>query len=202
MHWFFLAALALAAAAALWSMLTAPGSRDAAAQPPAAGAGEAFRPWLDRPGVQEILEQAVEVLLELMAHPKLGGPGFLTLRLPQPGEAGSVTVSAQYPNIREAMYGLIIRRKLDRETLLRAGLPERLTALSPVFETESGGVVVVSIPAGSMDQEVVGCISGRGERQAALRLLAGCLEQRFPDLEVRPFGSELLLTPVRVGTAV
>ena len=202
MHWFFLAALALAMAAALWYMQAAPGSREAAAQTPAAGEGEAFLQWLDCPGVQETLEQAVEVLLELMAHRSLGGPGFLTLRLPQPGEDGSVTISAQYPNIREAMYGLVVRRELDRETLLRAGLPERLAALSPVFETESGGVVVVSIPAGSMEQEVVSCISGRGERQAALRLLAERLERRFPDLEVRPFGSELLLTPVREGTAV
>lgn len=202
MHWFFLAVLALAAAAALWYMQAAPGGREAAAQPPAAGEGEAFRQWLDRPGVQEALAQAVEALLELMAHRSLGGPGFLTLRLPQPGEEGSVTVSAQYPNIREAMYGLIIRRELDRETLLRAGLPERLAALSPVFETESGGVVVVSIPAGSMEQEVVSRVSGRGERQAALRLLAERLERRFPGLEVRPFGSELLLTPAREGTAV
>ena len=202
MHWFFLGALALAAAAVLWYMQAASGGREAAAQTPAAGEGGAFRQWLDRPGVQETLEQAVEVLLELMAHRSLGGPGFLTLRLPQPGEDGAVTVSAQYPNIREALYGLVVRRELDRETLLRAGLPERLAALSPAFETESGGVVMVSIPAGSMDQELVSRISGRGERQAALRLLADCLERRFPGLEVRPFGSELLLTPVREGTAV
>ena len=202
MHWFFLAALALAAAAVLRYMQAAAGCREAAAQPPAAGEGEAFRQWLDRPGVQEILERAVEVLLELMAHPKLGGPGFLTLRLPQPGEDGAVTVSAQYPNIREALYGLVVRRALDREALRRAGLPERLAVLSPVFETESGGVVVVTIPAGSMEQDVVSRISGRGERQAALRLLAERLERRFPGLEVRPFGSELLLTPVREGAAV
>ena len=202
MHWFFLGALALAAAAVLWYMQAVPDGREAAAQTPAAGEGEALRQWLDRPGVQEALEQAVEALLELMAHRSLGGPGFLTLRLPQPGEDGSVTVSAQYPNIREAMYALVVRRELDRETLLRAGLPEGLAALSPAFETESGGVVMVSIPAGSMDQELVSRISGRGERQAALRLLAERLEQRFPDLEVRPFGAELLLTPVRESAAV
>lgn len=202
MHWFFLAALALAAAAALWYMQAASGSGKTTAQPPADGEGEIFRQWLDSPGIQEALEQAVEVLLELMAHPKLGGPGFLTLRLPQPGEEGSVTVSAQYPNIREAMYDMVVRRELDRKTLLRAGLSERLAEMSPAFETESGGVVVVSIPAGNMEQEVISRVSGRGERQTALRLLAERLERRFPGLEVRPFGSELLLTPVRVGTAV
>ena len=202
MHWFFLAALALAAAAILWYMQAASGSGEAAVQPPAAAEGEAFRQWLDRPGVQQALEQAIEALLELMAHRLLGGPGFLTLRLPQPGEGGSVTVSAQYPNIREAMYGLVIRRELDRETLLRAGLPERLAALAPAFETESGGVVAVSVPAGGMERELVSCISGRGERQAALRLLADRLGRRFPDLEVRPFGAELLLTPVQERAAV
>ena len=202
MHWFFLAALALAAAALLWTVQAAPGSRKNAAHPPAAAEGEAFRQWLDRPSVQEGLEQAIETLLELMAHPKLGGPGFLTLRLPQPGEDGQVTVSAQYPNIREAMYNLITRRELTPEALLKAGVPERLPLLSPEFETESGGVVTVSIPAENMERELVGCISGRGERQAALRLLANHLGRRFPNLEVRPFGVELLLTPTREGAAV
>ena len=154
------------------------------------------------PGEQETLEQAVEALLELMSHRSLGGPGFLTLRLPQPGESGSVTVSAQYPNIRETMYNLVSRQAPDPETLLKAGVPERLLALSPGFETESGGVVVVSIPAGNMEQELVSCISGRGERQAALRLLADRLGSQFPTVEVRPFGAELLLTPVRDGTPV
>ena len=202
MHGFFLAALALAAAAFLWTIQAAPGSRKTAAHPPAAAEGEAFRQWLDHPDVQEVIDQAVEALLELMAHPKLGGPGFLTLRLPQPGENGLVTVSAQYPNIRETMYNLVVRQELDPETLLRAEVPERLPALSPEFETESGGVVVVSIPAGNMERELVSCISGHGERQAALRLLADLLGKHFPNLEVRPFGAELLLTPAREGAAV
>ena len=202
MHWFFLAALALAAAAFLWYIQVASGGRNTAAQPSAAPESEAFRQWLDRPDVQEALVQAVEVLLELMAHPRLGGPGFLTLRLPQPGEDGLVTVSAQYPNIRETMYNLVIRQELDPETLLKAGAPERLPLLSPELETESGGVVVVSIPVGNMERELVSCISGRGERQAALRLLADRLGKHFPNLEARPFGAELLLTPVREGSTV
>lgn len=202
MHWFFLAALALAAAAVLWYLQVGSGGKKASDQQPTPEEGETFRQWLDRPGVQETLEQSIETLLELMAHRSLGGPGFLTLRLPQPGEDGAVTVSAQYPNIREGMYSLVVRRELDRETLLNAGIPEHLLALSPSFETESGGVVVVSVPAGNMEPELVSCISGRGERQAALRLLADCLGQRFPSVEVRPFGAELLLTLVREGAAV
>lgn len=202
MHWFILAALALAAAAALWYAQAGGVGRKIHAQPPAAGEGEAFRQWLDRPDTREALAQAVEALLGLMAHPQLGGPGFLTLRLPQPGEDGAVTVSAQYPNIREAMYTLVVCRVLDRETLLKAGVPEELLALSPEFETESGGVVVVSLPAGAMEPGLASGISGRGERQEALRLLADCLGRRFPALEIRPFGAELLLTPVREGAAI
>lgn len=202
MHWFLLAALALAAAVVLWYMQAAPGSREAAVQPPAAAEGEAFRRWLDTPGILEGLERAVDALGELMAHRSLGGPGFLTVRLPQSGADGGVAVTAQYPNIREAMYRLVVRRELDRETLWKAGTPERLLALSPEFETESGGVVVVSVQTAAMEPGLANRLSDRRERQAALRLLAERLGRRFPGFEVRPFGAELLLTPVREGAAV
>ncbi len=76
-------------------------------------------------------------------------------------------------------------------------MPEALLALSPDFETDSGGVVVVSVQAAVMDPALVSSISGRSDRQEALRLLTDCLGRRFPALEVRSFGTELLLTPVR-----
>ena len=93
MHWFLLAAAAAAAAALLWILQAANGvGRPARTQTPAEDR-EAFRRWLDAPGVIDDLMGAVEVLVELMAHRTLGGPGFLTLRLPQPWEDGSVIVT-------------------------------------------------------------------------------------------------------------
>ncbi|MBD5169636.1 MAG: hypothetical protein HDT20_05915 [Oscillibacter sp.] len=194
MHWFIVTALVLAAVSILWYIRAAQ-KRERPEPPP--GAEEDFRQWLEAPAVLEALARAVEVLTRLMSHPKLGGPGFLTLRLPQPGEDGAVTVTAQYPNIREELYRLTARRELGRETLLSAGVPEVLLDLSPDFETDSGGVVVVSVRAAVMSPVVVGCVSGRSDRQEALSLLTDRLGQRFPALEVRPFGTELLLTPVR-----
>lgn len=198
MHWFILAALMLAAAILLWHTQSAGGSGGAVqTPPPEERAG--FRQWLDAPGVSRALERAVEALVELMAHPQLGGPGFLTLRLPQPGEEGVVTVTAQYPNIREALYRRVVRGELDHRELLAAGIPEGVLALEPRFETDSGGAVVVSLRTAPMDPASAERISGRTDRQDALRLLAARLGQRFPSLEVRPFGAELLLTPVRVA---
>ena len=139
----------------------------------------------------------MEALTRLRSHPKLGGLGFLTLRLPQPGEDGAVTVTAQYPNIREGLYRLTARRELDRETLLAAGVPEALLDLSPDFGTDSGGVVVATVRAAVMDPVLVERVSGRSDRQEALGLLTDRLGKRFPSLEVRTFGTELLLTPVR-----
>lgn len=199
MHWFILAVLALAAAAALWYFQAV--NRELPVQPPVGGE-EAFRHWLDAPGVPEGLEQAVDALVDLMAHPELGGPGFLTVRLPQPGEGGFVTVTAQYPNIREALYRHVVRQELGREALLEAGMAETLLTLAPAFESDSGGVVIVTLQAAAMESELVGRLSGRGERQEALNLLAGRLARRFPALEVRTFGAELLLTPVRETAAV
>lgn len=194
MQWFIMAALMLAAAGFLWySQAAGKGGRPG--QP--SGAEEDFRQWLENPAVLENLARAVEALTQLMSHPKLGGPGFLNLRLPQPEEDGVVTVTAQYPNIREELYRLTARRELSRETLLTAGVPEALLDLSPDFETDSGGVVVVSVRAVVMAPAVVSRIAGRSDRREALSLLTECLGQRFPALEIRSFGTELLLTPVR-----
>ena len=197
MHWFLLAAAAAAAAALLWILRAANGVRRPARTQTPAEDREAFRRWLDAPGIIDDLMGAVEVLVELMAHRTLGGPGFLTLRLPQPWEDGSVIVTAQYPNIREAMYRRVVRRELDRDGLLAAGTPEALLELAPQFETDSGGMVAVSVEAAVMEPMLVRRISGLADRQAAMDLLAGALGQRLPAMEVRPFGSELLLTPVR-----
>ena len=194
MQWFIMSALVLTAAGFLWYIRATP-KRERPGQ--SSETEEDFRQWLGDPAVLGALARAVEALTQLMSHPKLGGPGFLTLRLPQPEEDGAVTVTAQYPNIREELYRLTARRELGRETLLSAGVPEVLLDLSPDFETDSGGVVVVSVRAAVMSPVVVGCVSGRSDRQEALSLLTDRLGQRFPALEVRPFGTELLLTPVR-----
>lgn len=194
MQWFIMAALVLTAAGFLWYNQSA-GKGERPEQP--SETEEDFRQWLEDPAVLEALVRAVEALTRLMSHPRLGGPGFLTLRLPQPGEDGTVTVTAQYPNIREELYRLTACRELGWETLLSAGVPEALLDLSPDFETDSGGVVVVSVRAVVMSPALVGRVSGRSDRQAALSLLTDRLGQRFPALEVRSFGTELLLTPVR-----
>ena len=54
-----------------------------------------------------------------------------------------------------------------------------------------------TVEAAVMEPMLVRRISGLADRQAAMDLLAGALGQRLPAMEVRPFGSELLLTPVR-----
>lgn len=198
MQWFVLAALALAAAAVLW--YTQAVGRGDSGQPSDEEEETAFQRWLEESGGREALCSAVAALCQLMAHPELGGPGFLTVRLPQPGEDGAVTVTAQYPNIRERLYRRIVRQELDREALRIEGVPGELLALEPAFETDSGGVVVISVRVGCIAAELVNGISGRTERQKALRLLAECLGS--PAMEAKPFGAELLLTPVREGISV
>lgn len=61
-------------------------------------------------------------------------------------------------------------------------------------------MVVISVRVGCIAAELVNGISGRTERQKALRLLAECLGS--PAMEAKPFGAELLLTPVREGISV
>ncbi len=199
MHWILLAALALAVAAGL---RRARGMERAAERrgAPAVEAAEPFRRWLEGPEGLEKLERTLEALGKLMTHPELGGPGFLTVRLPQKGEEGRVTAAAQYPNIRESMYRRVRRREL--EALEEAGAPWELLALSPDFETDSGGMVIVAVEAAAMTPEAAEEVSGRKERQAALELLAAQLGRRFPRWEVRIFGTELTLTPVWKKTPV
>ncbi len=192
MQWLFLAVLA--AAMILWRLPAVSRRRRQPVRPREEEDGS-FARWLESPGGLEELTRALRALEELMAHPELGGPGFLSVRLPQPDGDGWVAVAAQYPNIQETLYRCAARQ--EPEVLAAAGVSRKLLALSPVFETESGGMVAVSIRAAVMGREVAEGISGRRERQAALELLARQLAKRFPGFEARSFGSELLLTPVR-----
>lgn len=196
-HWFILGAVLLTAAAVLW-YAQAFGGRVPPPHRPHAGEAEApLRQQAKAAPVSlEELAGAVRALEAIMDHPELGGPGFLTVRFTQDtgGQARTV-VTAQYPNIRETLYRLALRQPPDPAALAEAGVPEALLALSPVFETDSGGVVLISLSGEGW--AAVPPTAGRRERLEALRTLSALLERRLPELEVRPFGTELLLTPVR-----
>lgn len=184
MPYFLLPALLLLIAALLWRSQAAPPSVPPPVQPP---------PPAVSAGVVDALCAAVSSLQELMAHPQLGGPGFLSLRFPPEGGAA---VTAQYPNIREALYRRAVRRELSPEALLAEGLPEPLLELSPAFETESGGIVLLTVTV-PLDPELAQSIAGLRQRQAVLRVLSERLRERFPELSVRCAGGELLLSPIR-----
>lgn len=192
MHFFFLAAGVLAAAAAILWTVQAFGRR---------GGGE-FREAAERElrmdGI-EALGAAAEALAELMEHPALGGPGFITVRFPPPLAAEA---AAQYPNIREALYRRVLRQELETEELRAEGAPEALLALDPCFETESGGMVLVTVRVAGLDPALAERMSGHRGRQEALGALAEGLRERCPGLSVRCVGGELLLAPVREGKAV
>ena len=76
-------------------------------------------------------------------------------------------------------------------------MPEALLALSPGFETESGGMVLVSVQAAGLDPALAERMAGCRERQETLEELAEGLGRRCPELSVRRLGGELLLSPVR-----
>lgn len=111
MPYFLLAALLLLIAALLWRSQAVSPTVPPLAQP---------SPPVISPGLLDALCAAAASLQELMAHPLLGGPGFLSLRFPPEGGA---TVTAQYPNIREALYRRVVRRELSPEHLLAEGFP-------------------------------------------------------------------------------
>lgn len=192
-HFFFLAAGVLAAAAAILWAAQASGRRDG---------GEAAERELRLDGI-EALGAAAEALAELMEHPALGGPGFITVRFPPPLAAdGTAEAAAQYPNIREALYRRVLRQELETEELRAEGAPEALLALEPCFETESGGMVLVTVRVAGLDPALAERMSGHRGRQEALGALAEGLRERCPGLSVRCVGGELLLAPVREGKAV
>lgn len=189
MHLFFLAAgvLLLGAFLVTWAVK----GRDRQAPPPPAEARQGLS-CQEADRAAAALGEALEPLRTLMAHPDLGGPGFFTVQFPT-GERPAV--SAQYPNINEALYRRAVRQDLDREELLAAGVPEELLALDPEFTAEGGGVVLAAVAVPRLDPAVTALAAGRGTRDRALSGLAEALERRYPDLSVRRLGADLLLTP-------
>ena len=110
------------------------------------------------------LAEAAGPLLAVMEHPRLGGPGFLTIRLPQQSlDGGGAAVTAQFPNISDALYRRIVRGELDREELVREGVPGAFFACGASFETESGGMVILTARVqGAAAPAAGGPLSGRG----------------------------------------
>jgi len=150
----------------------------------------------DADAAAERLGEVVDALREVMEHPQLGGPGSLTIEFPlYAGNAPVVT--AQFPNINEALYRRAVRQELEREDLIAAGVPERLFAHNPTFSAESGGMVLVSAEAGALTEELGRRLAERRERDEALGALAAALRRRYPEMSVRSFGADLLLSPVR-----
>ena len=112
MHLFFLAAGVLLRAALLLPYLAAARRRP---EPRPLRAPELSPQAADR--AADLLGEALDPLAQLMAHPDLGGPGFLTVQFPA-GE--DPAVSAQYPNINEVLYRRTVRRELDRQELVES----------------------------------------------------------------------------------
>lgn len=197
MHWLFLAAL-LALAAVCGVIRAAPAPREDAENRPPAGEDVRARArrCLEASGDLERLAGAVEALRAVMDHPQLGGPGFLSVQFPALA-GGRADVSAQFPNISEALYRRVVRRELDRAALLADGVPEALFAYNPEFSTESGGVVLLTAEVCGLESELAEALASRRDRTGALAALSEALERRCPGLSVRPLGAELLLTPVR-----
>lgn len=140
----------------------------------AKGDGNAPPSVPEKPEPEEIAEALAAVagpLLAVMEHPRLGGPGFLTVRFPQQRlDGGGASVTVQFPNISDVLYRRIVRGELDRETLIREGVPEALFACGVSFEAESGGMVLLSaraegiemLPSGLRERsELLGELSGR-----------------------------------------
>lgn len=189
MHLFFLAAGVLLLAALLLTYLAAARRRP---EPRPLRAPELSPQAADR--AAELLGKALDPLAQLMAHPDLGGPGFLTVQFPA-GE--DPAVSAQYPNINEVLYRRTVRRELDRQELLAAGVPEALLRLDPEFAAEGGGVVQAAVRVPRPLPAVEEGVASRTARDRTLALLTAALERRYPDMSVRRLGMDLLLTPRR-----
>ena len=185
---FILPAILLILAAILWYTQ---------ARSPASNVCHSSAPPAQKPEIAahtiEALAAAVTALQALMEHPDLGGPGFLTIRI----QESSAAVTAQYPNIREALYRRIIRQELAPADLLPEGVPERLLELSPEYETESGGMVLVTVWAGVPNALLTQAQASLRGRQAVLSGLAAELRPCCPALSIRVIGGELILTPLR-----
>ena len=182
--------LILALSALLLAALTAlSGWRDPPKPPPPA----APRPPADA-GDLDALAETVDALLAVMDHPQLGGPGFLSVQLPRDGgEHPCLTVTAQFPNIREALYRRAAQNDLDPAALAAAGVPRALFAHQPAFDCGSGGMILLSAAACPFPEQP----QDLQQRARLLRFLAQDLRRRFPQLTVRPLGGEILLTRER-----
>lgn len=188
---FLLAMVVLALAAVLWHTQASDAEKPIL---PPEDAGLRLRKALAaNPRKMEALAAAIRALAAVMAHPELGGPGFLMVQFPSQAAA---VVTVQYPNIREELYRRIVRQELARDELAAAGVPEDLLDQGPGFETESGGVVLISVQAGEPLPELSESLNSRKDRNAALNVFAELLEERFPEFSVRIFGTDLLLTPI------
>ena len=201
MLFFVLAAIVLTMAAVLW--YTQAQSPSEEVPPPLEKAADrTLRQLLEQdPHIADPLAEAVLALETAMAHPQLGGPGFLLIQFPTP-DSGEAVVTAQYPNIRESLYRRIVRQELERDSLSAAGMPESLLSLEPSFEAESGGVVILSVRVKEIPAVLAENLCSCGERTLALESLAEALEAELPQFSVRPFGPDLLLSPAREGAEV
>lgn len=195
---FVLAAAALILAAVLWYNQASGTTKEVPQPPLEADTEQLLRQTLARqPSMVEALAEAIRALEAVMAHPELGGPGFLLVQFPPAPDCGNAVVMAQYPNIREGLYRRIVRQELYKENLAAAGIPEALLAQKPFFETESGGVVLISVQVNEVLPEFAKCLHTRRERSIALGILAEALGARLPLYSTRIFGADLLLSPDR-----
>jgi len=194
MHLFvLLSAILLILAVLLW--YTQARTREENPPQTAVSTSAALRPDA---GTVEALSGAVAAMQALLQHPALGGPGFLTVRFLQ----RAVAVTAQYPNIQEVLYRRVIRQELTPPDLLAVGFPESLLKLSPEFEFESGGMVLVTVRIFDPDPALFQALTNHRTRQTVLHNLALELGRQCPGLSIRLLGGELILTPIRETTEV
>ena len=181
-------ALILAALAAVvyWGLCTArerqrgcPGGRGGTETAPAAEK----EPW-DPEAAAAALEPAPAGLLAVMDHPDLGGPGFLSVRFPRPGEAEA---SCRFPSLQGTLYGLADRGEADRRTLEDVGVPRGLLDLGVTVEAEGGGVTALTVlcPVPPLPE---------GTQVRALWALAEALGRRFPGCTASLAGREIFLS--------
>lgn len=150
----------------------------------------AVRRWLERE--EASLLTAIDSLASLMKDPVLGGPGFLTVQLPQRA-GGAVAVACQYPNISEVLCRAAARG--GAAELLAAGVPADLLERGLRWEMESGTVVLLTLDAAPVSVELAARLAQLRSRNEVLRGLAEELSRRCKGFSVRPLAGYLLLTP-------
>lgn len=173
--------LATLATAVYWGLCTArerqrgcPGGRGGTEMAPAAEK----EPW-DPEAAAAALEPALAGLLAVMDHPELGGPGFLSVRFPRPGEAEA---SCRFPSLQGTLYSLA-----DRRTLEDIGVYRGLLDLGVTVEAEGGGVTALTVlcPVPPLPE---------GTQVRALWALAEALGRRFPGCTASLAGREIFLS--------